>query len=233
VCSARRRCGRWISFFFFSFSLPTSLSLCSAFFPLPPLAWRLSPLPICFGLWRLFLRHAFLLARRDETRRGGGASGRVGVREGHRGVDETTGPARGGVGVGGCCSRLVLGALGERQGQASQAPVASHATAPSRSVAECRGGQGRSKPSPMPPRHARRGARGRPRRGFITVTALPPSSPRLSALSSGPGPPGFASEIRERGAAGNGHGHARPPPTPSRLAPVESCERVTVGRGSE
>lgn len=158
MCAARGgAAGGGFLFFSFPFPFPPlSLSLCSAFFPLPPLAWRLSPLPICFGLWRLFLRHAFLLARRDETRRGGGASGRVGVREGHRGVDETTGPARGGVGVGGCCSRLVLGALGERQGQPGSRRVARHRAKP-----KCRRvprrSQGRSKPSQphaAPPREA-------------------------------------------------------------------------------
>jgi hypothetical protein len=225
---------RAVDFFFFLFLFPSHLSL-SLFCFFSSSSPRVASLPSPYLFWALAIISAECFSigetRRDET--GWWCEWPSGSQRGASGVDETTGPARGGVGVGGCCSRLVLGALGERQGQASQAPVASHATAPSRSVAECRGGQGRSKPSPMPPRHARRGARGRPRRGFITVTALPPSSPRLSALSSGPGPPGFASEIRERGAAGNGHGHARPPPTPSRLAPVESCERVTVGRGSE
>jgi hypothetical protein len=98
-------------------------------------------------------------------------------------VDETTGPARGGVGVGGCCSRLVLGALGERQGQASQAPVASHATAPSRSVAECRGGQGRSKPSQphaAPPREAWRTWSPPPR--FYYCDYPPSLSPVLAFL---------------------------------------------------
>lgn len=180
MCSARRRCGRWISFFFFSFSLP--LSLCSAFFLFLP-SRGVSPLSLSVLGFGDYLC-GMLFYWRDETRRDGVVVVGVAEWESERasGVDETTGPARGGAGVGGCCSRLVLGALGERQGQPGSRRVARHRAKP-----KCRRvprrGQGRSKPSQphaAPPREAWRTWSPPPR--FYYCDYPPSLSPVLAFL---------------------------------------------------
>lgn len=142
-------------FLFFSFPFPflsLSVLLFSSSSP------RVASLPSPYLFWALAIISAECFSigetRRDET--GWWCEWPSGSQRGASGVDETTGPARGGVGVGGCCSRLVLGALGERQGQPGSRRVARHRAKP-----KCRRvprrGQGRSKPSQphaAPPREA-------------------------------------------------------------------------------
>lgn len=155
MCAARGGAAGGGFLFFFPFPFPLSLSMFCFFLFLP--SRGVSPLSLSvLGFGDYFC--GMLFYWRDETRRDGVVVVGVAEWESERasGVDETTGPARGGVGVGGCCSRLVLGALGERQGQPGSRRVARHRAKP-----KCRRvprrGQGRSKPSQphaAPPREA-------------------------------------------------------------------------------
>lgn len=185
------------SFFLSLFSL-SLLSLCSAFLHSPRVASLLS---ISFGLWRLLFAAWFSIGEDEaEPRRDEGIGVVAGthwsgshIEGGHLGGGNGTTrrqARRAGAwewGYGGRCSRLY--AHSQRQGQPGPRRVARHR-------AKSRGGQGRSKPNPMPP----------PTRDVAHVVW----SAWLCFRDQ---------KIIHANAAG--HGYARPPPTAFRQASAE------------